>query len=198
MSQGAPLQPRPGPAAPPVATGPGAPAPGTPTGANTAVAAAAPGATKPEQFIHVRGDSDSEMEALFRVLNNKDSSLSPHHVPLAKRKLPPSFFKPPEPRPGSGGSLSRHGSNDSITFQGAGGNGSPAVTPGGLAVIHGRSLSSPAQLPHTLSAAPPPVHVKQASVDFINNNIEDLTIQQQLPAGWEVAKTTDGQRYYLK
>lgn len=50
---------------------------------------------KGNQVIHIRGDSDSELQALF------DSVLQPHSarrqkgVPLRLRKLPDSFFNPP-------------------------------------------------------------------------------------------------------
>ena len=130
-----------------------------------------------EQVVHVRGDSDSDLDALFQVLKNAQ----PNQVPLSKRKLPASFFKPPEPRSAN---HSREGSLD----------GSQLGPPPGLPIAHGRSLSSPAQLAHSqLSVAPPPpLHMKQASVPDYTDELVPL------PAGWEMAKTPDGQRYYLK
>ena len=52
------------------------------------------------QVIHIRGDSDSELQALFdSVLSNSNvsgSSARSKGVPLRLRKLPDSFFNPPK------------------------------------------------------------------------------------------------------
>jgi len=117
------------------------------------------------QVIHVRGDSDSNMEELFSVLHHQKSSSGS----LKHRKLPASFFSPPEPRFPAGYQLPccSHG-----------------VVPnaaGGFSVIngcgvHGRSVSSPAQLAHgsmqkgASASNPPPQqqhqqHTKQGSLD---------------------------------
>ena len=47
------------------------------------------------QVIHIRGDSDSELQALFDSVLQPNSSKRPHQVPLRLRKLPDSFFNPP-------------------------------------------------------------------------------------------------------
>jgi len=69
------------------------------------------------QIVHVRGDSDSDLEALFSVLHNMDATRPPSSS-YKNRKLPASFFRPPDPKSG----------------------------------VHGRSVSSPAQLHHPMPA----------------------------------------------
>lgn len=49
------------------------------------------------QIVHVRGDSETDLEALFNAVMNPKSSVPPS-VPMRMRKLPDSFFKPPEPK----------------------------------------------------------------------------------------------------
>ena len=49
------------------------------------------------QIVHVRGDSDSDLEALFSVLHNLDTSRPPSSS-YKNRKLPASFFRPPDPK----------------------------------------------------------------------------------------------------
>ena len=60
------------------------------------------------QIVHVRGDSDSDLEALFSVLHNIDTSRPPSSS-YKNRKLPASFFRPPDhksPSSGHGRSVS--------------------------------------------------------------------------------------------
>jgi len=47
------------------------------------------------QVIHIRGDSDSELQALFDSVLQPNASRRPKQVPLRLRKLPDSFFNPP-------------------------------------------------------------------------------------------------------
>lgn len=141
---------------------------------------------KGNQVVHVRGDSDSDLEALFKIAMNPTEA--PPQIPLRMRNLPASFFKPPDPTQQKPHSGSREGSTESTTT-GPGGTGGGTS---GLTIAHPRAHSSPASLTQTLSAAPPPSsqHVRQHSYD--------LTDEQPLPPGWEMAKTTQGHRYYLK
>jgi len=80
------------------------------------------------QIVHVRGDSDSDLEALFSVLHNIDTSRPPSSS-YKNRKLPASFFRPPDHKSSSG-----HGRSVSSPAQlhhpmpGAGAPGS--MTPG--------------------------------------------------------------------
>lgn len=86
-AQQPPPQPAPqGPAAPSAP----APPPGTP--------AAPPAPPAGHQVVHVRGDSETDLEALFNAVMNPKTANVPQTVPMRLRKLPDSFFKPPEPK----------------------------------------------------------------------------------------------------
>ncbi|XP_047449931.1 transcriptional coactivator YAP1 isoform X2 [Mugil cephalus] len=134
------------------------------------------------QIVHVRGDSQTDLEALFNaVMNPKSGNVPPPSVPMRMRKLPDSFFNPPEPK-----SHSRQASTDA----GSGG----VLTP-----HHVRAHSSPASLQlgtvsgGSLPGMPPagasPQHLRQSSYEIPDD--------VPLPTGWEMAKTASGQRYFL-
>jgi hypothetical protein len=153
------------------------------------------------QVVHVRENSDSELENLFKVLNHKDGT-TPGQIPYSMRKLPASFFKPPDMMKGN---HSREGSADSTTNNNFVPNqGSPLTLPTTgpglqsvqMGIAHPRAHSSPASLQQTLSAVPvqPPQHTRQQSFDI--SVVTDL--DPPLPPGWEMAKTGTGQRYFLK
>ncbi|XP_023993347.1 transcriptional coactivator YAP1-like [Salvelinus sp. IW2-2015] len=80
------------------------------------------------QIIHVRGDSETDLETLFNAVMNPKNTSVPPSVPMRMRKLPDSFFKPPEPK-----SHSRQTSTD-------------AGTAGAIAPTTWRAHSSPASL----------------------------------------------------
>lgn len=117
------------------------------------------------------------------VVQTKMYQLRLEQIPFRQRKLPESFFhEPKSSRPGH----MKQGSNDSTGFPGQ-------MNPGMGA--HMRAHSSPATLQQSLSAVPqPPSHARQRSCDALLDPIES----EPLPPGWEMAKTQDGQRYYLK
>ncbi|XP_044524439.1 transcriptional coactivator YAP1 isoform X6 [Gracilinanus agilis] len=163
-------------------TGPGQPAPPGAPGSQ----AAPPPPPAGHQIVHVRGDSETDLEALFNAVMNPKTANVPQTVPMRLRKLPDSFFKQPEPK-----SHSRQASTD-------------AGTAGALTPQHVRAHSSPASLqlgavsPGTLSpsgvvsgpgAAPAGQHLRQSSFEIPDD--------VPLPAGWEMAKTSSGQRYFL-
>ncbi|XP_046520594.1 transcriptional coactivator YAP1-like isoform X3 [Equus quagga] len=138
------------------------------------------------QIVHVRGDSETDLEALFNAVVNPKTANVPQTLPMRLRKLPDSSFKPPEPK-----SHSRQASTD-------------AGTAGALTPQHVRAHSSPASLqlgavsPGTLTptgvvsgpaATPAAQHLRQSSFEIPDD--------VPLPAGWEMAKTSSGQRYFL-
>ncbi|XP_077579159.1 transcriptional coactivator YAP1 [Stigmatopora nigra] len=132
------------------------------------------------QVVHVRGDSETDLEALFNAVMNPQNQMATS-LPMRMRKLPDSFFKPPEPK-----SHSRQASTD-------------AGTGGTLTPHHVRAHSSPASLQMgavsggSLSGMPPagasPQHLRQSSYEIPDD--------VPLPPGWEMAKTASGQRYFL-
>ncbi|XP_073709623.1 transcriptional coactivator YAP1 isoform X2 [Misgurnus anguillicaudatus] len=133
------------------------------------------------QIVHVRGDSETDLEALFNAVMNPKNTIVPPSLPMRMRKLPDSFFKPPEPK-----SHSRQASTD-------------GGTAGTLTPHHVRAHSSPANLqlsavsPGTLSSLgqpnTQPQHLRQSSYEIPDD--------VPLPPGWEMAKTPSGQRYFL-
>ena len=140
---------------------------------------------KGTQVVHVRENSDHELEAMFKAAYNPGDTQS---IPFRLRNLPPSFFTPPEPQKQV---HSREGSTDSTGYT----NPPPHSvhsSVGPNSVIHGRTRSSPANLQSSqLSTLPPPQHSRQRSCDL-------LLEEQPLPPGWEMAKTPQGQIYFLK
>uniref|UniRef100_A0A2K5SBB8 Transcriptional coactivator YAP1 n=1 Tax=Cebus imitator TaxID=2715852 RepID=A0A2K5SBB8_CEBIM len=168
---------------PPPQAAPHVSAPGQPAPAATQAAPQAP--PTGHQIVHIRGDSETDLEALFNAVMNPKTASVPQTVPMRLRKLPDSF-KPPEPK-----SHSRQASTD-------------AGSAGALTPQHVRAHSSPASLqlgavsPGTLTptgvvsgpAATPTVqHLQQSSFEIPDD--------VPLPAGWEMAKTSSGQRYFL-
>lgn len=52
-----------------------------------------------QQVVHVRGDSQTELEALFSAVMNPNKAVrQPASLPMRMRKLPDSFFRQPDPR----------------------------------------------------------------------------------------------------
>ncbi|KAK7013357.1 DNA-binding transcription factor yap1 [Halocaridina rubra] len=159
------------------------------------------------QVVHVRADSDSELQALFEVVL-KPSSQVPLQKPFKMRNLPASFFTPPAHRqsPAPTVTHSREGSADSTFGGGVGapGGGGGGGSGGGLRVSgamspnqapqHFRHHSSPASLQQTFAVAQQQqqvAHLKQQSYDLGDD-------MGALPPGWEQARTPQGQIYYLK
>ena len=156
-------------------------------------------------IVHMRADSDSEMQALFDCVL-KPSSQIPLQKPFKMRNLPASFFTPPAHRqsPAPTVTHSREGSSDSTyggTSAPGGGSGTNsnsgsrrgAMSPGPQHPQHFRHHSSPASLQQTLSLSlAQHNHAKQHSYDALADDLNAL------PPGWEQARTQQGQVYFIK
>ncbi|KAM8977657.1 transcriptional coactivator YAP1 [Pelodytes ibericus] len=138
------------------------------------------------QIVHVRGDSETDLEALFNAVMNPKTANVPHTLPMRMRKLPDSFFKQPEPKSHSRQASTDGGSAGALTPQHVRAHSSPAslqlgaVSPGALSppgVISGPGPAAPGQ------------HLRQSSFEIPD--------EVPLPPGWEMAKTPSGQRYFL-
>ncbi|OWR47724.1 transcriptional coactivator YAP1 isoform X1 [Danaus plexippus] len=151
------------------------------------------GEQKSNLVLRVDQDSDSVLQSLFDTVLKPDSK-RPLQVPLRMRQLPKSFFNPPSTGSKSPSvSHSRENSADSAF-------GSSSAT-GTAPVSHSRAHSSPASLQQTYAAGQqnqqPPLphqHAKQRSYDVASHIPDELG---PLPAGWEQARTPEGQIYYL-
>lgn len=163
------------------------------------------------QIIHIRGDSDSELQALFDTVLQPNASQRPKQVPLRLRKLPNSFFNPP-----SVGSKSPHGSVVHSRENSVDSTLNPmrytrshtharlnthslflyhSRSPLTTAAQHSRAHSSPATLEATYSVA-----ANQAALSLSQNGSQNNVnlSDDPLPPGWEQACTPEGQVYFIK
>uniref|UniRef100_A0A8C4PZ62 WW domain containing transcription regulator 1 n=1 Tax=Eptatretus burgeri TaxID=7764 RepID=A0A8C4PZ62_EPTBU len=143
-----------------------------------------PGVQPP--VLHVRGDSQSELEMLFRAVVDPQALVSARHpgsLPMRLRKLPPSFFREPD----SGSMSNRQRSADLLASARDFQNEQhqlhlPQQNVGHH--YHARSHSSPASL--------------QLNAPGSGTNVaSDVAEEALLPQGWEVAATPSGQRYFI-
>lgn len=148
------------------------------------------GERKGTQVVHVREDSGNELDKLFSGVMNPQKTNQTGQIPLRMRKLPDSFWIPPDRQINH----VRQGSNDSS----GGYNQIGLSAPSNMQIAHMRAHSSPASLQQTLSALPqhqPPAHgahhIRQHSCDALLDS-------EPLPSGWDMAKMPDGQKYYIK
>ncbi|KAM9317821.1 transcriptional coactivator YAP1 isoform 1-T1 [Pholidichthys leucotaenia] len=139
------------------------------------------------QIVHVRGDSATDLEALFNAVMNPKNATAPQSVPMRLRKLPDSFFKPPEPKSHSRQASTDAGSGAVLTPHHVRAHSSPASLQ--LGAVSGGSLSGMAPAGGMGSAGASPQHLRQPSYEIPDD--------VPLPAGWEMAKTPTGQRYFL-
>lgn len=138
--------------------------------------------------VNIQGDSENDLEALFRVIRpNETAGLKKDPVlPMRMRKLPPSFFTP--------GPGDIEGRPSQV-------KAAPEINPAtGLAIAHSRAHSSPASLtvPKSKKAVNPMqvIHMRSQSYDASETNHHDGV--GPLPPGWEAATTSDGQKYFMK
>lgn len=147
--------------------------------------------TGPNQVVHTRQDSTQELDNLFKsALKNLDGGAQSS---WQGRKMPDSFYKPTthhsHPR---GGSHSRDNSIDGSQT----GDQQPAGPPG----FHARQRSCPAEMMSQggiSNRKVVPNHSRTGSLEMILDeraNLEHIP----LPAGWEVAYTPDGKRYFIE
>lgn len=131
---------------------------------------------KGNSVVHVREDSESDLENLFKA-----AVLNQPTMPMRLRKLPPSFFKQPV-QPHCQFAVRPDGTKESNDM--------------GFSVSHSRAHSSPASLglavhhqqqnPQRMS----PAHQRTQSYDALES--------ENLPPGWEARATATGQKYYVK
>lgn len=144
---------------------------------------------KGNQIVRIHSDSKTDLDDLFKAVMQPKDSQVPQSVPMRMRNLPPSFFKQPD-RGSKSASHSRESSTDA-TY-----SGPPPPTQQqqrGLTINHPRANSSPATLQQTYTSTrqttSPTQHLRQQSFE-ISDDVP-------LPSGWEMAKTSSGQRYFL-
>ena len=165
------------------------------------------------QVVHIRSDSDTELQLLFdRALKPKEGQRQ-LCVPMSMRNLPKSFWSPPSTGSKTPSLTSVKESNCDLVNPHSPSSNSP-TPPAINTVHHARAHSSPAsfgsQAPLVAAAnnqndstAPTvPQHVKQTSLinvaEYGRIPYDPNDGGGPLPLGWEKAKTAQGQVYFLK
>lgn len=184
------------------------------------------GAKQGNLLVRIDQDSAENLQALFDSVLRPHDTTRKLTKPFRMRDLPPSFFNPPLTGSKSPSvSHSRENSADSAFGSGTTTICSPTgvnPTVNRLPISHSRAHSSPASLQQTYAGLNnnssnnnsnattqqgqqtqsttqtiQPVHMKQRSYDVVSA----IQLQEELgelPAGWEQARTAEGQIYYLK
>jgi len=159
-------------------------------------------------IVHVREDSNKELDRLFAVALNQEppggqAANRPLQVPLKMRNLPASFWTPgPIGTKSPGGLHSRENSLDNSAPFSPGPVASPGPQP--PSHHHIRTSSCPATLgqidrgtsaAHQVQNLPlAPSHLRGGSFDVGGAQEDKLG---PLPPGWEQSRTPQGQTYFL-
>lgn len=145
--------------------------------------------------IHIREDSDSELQALFDI--PLKGGQRPLQVPMRMRNFPPSFWQPPVL---GSKSPSVHSRENSLDNSCGPFSPDPVASPQPPVGHHSRANSCPANLGQTLAVslqhqnhALQNHHLRQQSYD-VGGGGDDLG---PLPPGWEMAKAPNGQIYFM-
>ncbi|XP_020778636.1 transcriptional coactivator YAP1 isoform X2 [Boleophthalmus pectinirostris] len=110
-----------------------------------------------QQVVHVRGDSQTELEALFNaVMNPSKAQRQPTSVPMKDRKLPKSFFTQPEPRGHSRQASSDGGVSNTLPPRHVRAHSSPAILPPQADVTTAPIIPDDIPLPHGWEMAKTP------------------------------------------
>jgi len=161
------------------------------------------------QILRINSGTANDLDELFKaVIGPKDSQI-PLSVPMRQRNLPASFFRPPDGS--TSASHSRESSLDasfspplSQPSNSPLSPSSPQQTlqqqlngvPTGLAINHPRAHSSPATLQQTFGVNASIANATQQQSQHLRQLSYDID-HIQLPVGWEVAKTMNGERYFI-
>ncbi|XP_035217638.1 transcriptional coactivator YAP1-A-like isoform X2 [Stegodyphus dumicola] len=155
----------------------------------------------PNQVVHIRSDSETKLDELFNaVIHPKDYQV-PLTVPMRLRNLPPSFFQQPE-KGSKSASHSRESSADGSSYPPGGGSDTPSQPqtqqqlPSGLQINHPRAHSSPASLQQAYNKSISSSHHQHPRQRSYGDLLDDDD-NTPLPLGWEKAKTSAGQTYFL-
>jgi hypothetical protein len=153
--------------------------------------------------IHVKENSIDELDALFDP--SKWSQRKTNALPLIKRNLPQSFFRPPESggtrtpkRPGCSTLHSRQGSVDQTNVH----NSSALLNQQHVLLQQRLASLNPTSL-HSRSASEPvcvmpPLARQQGHFSLNGPNSQQLASQISMPYGWQSATTQNGQQYFVK
>ena len=129
-------------------------------------------------IVHVRQDSDTDLEHLFNSVLNKDGQQQAQpSVPLRMRNLPPSFFQP-----AIVGGAPQHIRTRSL----------PASL--GQMVSQQEQTTPQQQQPNFMV----PNHQRKHSHDALEQTNGAVPPNSALPPGWESRTTALGQKYYVK
>jgi len=127
-------------------------------------------------FMHIRGDSETELDLLFSVLNSNEAQQT---QTFRNKNLPLSFFQPPEPKTGA---HNRDGSVDGAFASAQCAAAAEVVRRQNDVGFHSRSHSSPANLPLAFSFAP------KQDLGLVDSVIGDRASQQlQAQVNWAPA-----------